>query len=208
MAQTPKDPLRLPNDWFMAGLIFALVPFFLCGFLALVELYCAHAARNPRWWAVDVFSELCGCGASAAVAAVLLWLRLRSSIIWVDMEESSASGTILPHSERYRPARAKTPSTAGSVGLGLAALAALALKICLTQSESVPIPGGAGSGLALGGRFFGVFHLFGQDWTGMELCVIVPLLGGLVFMAWRGLSQARALNFRERTRWEPQGPHD
>ena len=48
---------------------------------------------------------------------------------------------------------------------------------------TTPIPNG-GSGAAFMGRTFGSIHLFGQDWTGVELVIMLPLLAFLIIELW------------------------
>jgi hypothetical protein len=183
-----KRPLRVPEDWFIFGLVLSLCPFFISGMLMLAQLYSARAAGNPRWWAQDFSVELPAFGISGIVLAVVLWLRLASGVRWMERPSPSqqVQRRLLPQSPRRLWLRAAASIVMVAVFIGL--------KVVTRTGEFNPIPGGSGDGLSLRGHFFGVFHLFGKDWTGIELGIIAVLLALLLCVCWSGVKRTREQN--------------
>jgi hypothetical protein len=80
------------------------------------------------------------------------------------------------------------------------ALYALIIALLLTRllpraasdaiTAGAPLPNG-GSGAAIGGFTFGYVHLFGYDWTGVDLAIMLPLAAGLVYVVVRGFATLR-----------------
>jgi hypothetical protein len=191
--------LRISNDLFMGLFVLTLTPAAISGMLAAAMLYLAHSSGNRQWLQTDVSDELRIFGIAGGLAAALLALRLFAPITWVDLRENRRSGgpslfdggPSLPNSERESEFESGMDVGArGGSPFSFVGLALLLLVLLVFRSGSRFTP----RGLTLWGWEFGFFHLFGRDWTGIELGFMALLLGLLAAICRSGWRRERDLN--------------
>jgi hypothetical protein len=163
----------------------------------------SQALGGAGWASVDWTFFLCSAGAFALV--VLVWLF--APIDWIgdrelkDMELDESM-------EEYRD-ESRRPFFTLKLQLAVAFAALLAgyrwMRLLggdrVVGPKDLTLDAGirnGGNGAAFLGRTFGSVRLFGQDWTGVELAIILPLLMLLGWTLWRGFAHVVKANRRGR----------
>lgn len=177
----PRPRIRLP-------LGFVLVPFIatLIGTVISGGVACSQASGGAGWGAVDL-SAFFGFLAATAVV-VLLWAF--APVQWADDEVYERMRAREYADEIRRGEGSLLGVYAAVVGAGvLTAAQAIRLLWGDRLKEAIelnaPLPNGS-SGLALNGVTLGSVHLFGHDWTGVEITLIAALLALLGYTLWKG----------------------
>ncbi len=199
MPEPARKPLiRLPESYLLLPLILSVMGTIISGGVAW-----SQTGGGANWGAADlaVFAIFAG----AFVAVVLV--RIFAPIDWISDEEIKKM-ELDEFMEEYRDeSRRKLLMLKLQFGVAFAALVAGFRWVKLLGDDRVigskdlafdaHIPNG-GDGAALMGHTFGTLRILGKDWTGVELAIILPLLGILGWTIWNGLAHLIKLNRRSR----------
>ena len=185
---------------FSLPLSFILVPALTTALGAVISggVAVSQAAGGAGWGAVDLrFFYFCLAGG----ALVLLVWRF-APVRWLDDEvyqRIDADDYIAEH-RSGRPSLSSTFGVYASIGLIVCLLVARALWFVAGRrlvndglDPNAPLPNGS-SGAALFGMTLGSVHLFGYDWTGVELVLISSLLALLGYTLWKGFGRLLRTN--------------
>lgn len=189
-----RPQFRLPQSFLILALMLAFGTAVISGGVG-VSQYLGGAGLTGVDWSVFA-------GSAAAAALIVLVWRF-APVAWVGDEEIQRlkddeleveAGSAAGRRNIFLRGRFWMAAAAFAVGCRMAGfLGARRLLPRNTLDMNTPIPNG-GSGTTILGATLGTVRLFGHDWTGVELAMIIPLLAFLTWALWSGFARIARIN--------------